>query len=170
MKRQEKQELISLMHDAFKASQLVVVTRNNGMTVAELEALRKQVRENESRYRVTKNRLTRLALKDTQCEDLAEWLVGATGVAYSDGPVGAAKAVVNFAKTNEKLEIVGGMLNGVKMTAAELKALATLPSLDELRAKILGVLQAPATKLACVVQAPAGQVARVVGAYSNKAA
>lgn len=170
MKRQEKQELISLMHDAFKASQLVVVTRNNGMTVSELEALRKQVRENESRYRVTKNRLTRLALKDTQCEDLAEWLVGATGVAYSDSPVGAAKAVVNFAKTNEKLEIVGGMLNGVKMTAAELKALATLPSLDELRAKILGVLQAPATKLACVVQAPAGQVARVVGAYSNKAA
>lgn len=171
MKRSEKQELISLMHDAFKTSELVVVTLNKGLTVADSSTLRNIVRKNGASYRVTKNRLARLALKDTQCEDLTDLMVGPTGLAYSKDPVAAAKAVANFAKDNEeKFEIIGASMNGKKLTIAEIKALASLPSLDELRAKILGALNAPATKIACVVQAPAGQVARVIGAYSKKAA
>lgn len=170
VKRQEKQELISSMNDIFKDAELVVVTLNKGMTVGDTESLRKLIRENKAGYRVTKNRLTRLALKDTPCEGIADLMVGPTGLAYSKDPVAAAKAVSTFAKGRENFEIVGAVMGGKKMTPAEVNALATLPSLDQLRAKILGLLNAPATKIAGVLQAPAGQVARVIGAYSNKAA
>ncbi len=171
MKREEKQKLIELMNNAFNVSKLVVVTLNKGLTVADFSELRKIIRSNGASYRVTKNRLTRLALKDTQCEGLIDLMVGPTGIAYSKDPVAAAKAVVEFAKkAEEKFEIVGASLDGKNLTIADIKALASLPSMDELRAKILGVLIAPATKLACVVQVPAGQIARVVGAYSNKVA
>jgi large subunit ribosomal protein L10 len=168
VKRTEKQELISTMNDVFKTSELVVVTLNKGMTVAETTELRNKVREKGAGYRVTKNRLTRLALAGTPCEALLDMMSGPTGIAYANDPAGTAKALMDFAKDNEKFEVLGAVMDGKKLTIDELKMLASLPSLDELRAKILGVITAPATKIACVVQAPAGQIARVVNAYSSK--
>ena len=168
VKRTEKQELISAMNDVFKTSELVVVTLNKGMTVAETTELRNKVREKGAGYRVTKNRLTRLALAGTPCEALLDLMSGPTGIAYANDPAGTAKALMDFAKDNEKFEVLGAVMDGKQLSVDELKMLASLPSLDELRAKILGVIAAPATKIACVVQAPAGQIARVVNAYSSK--
>lgn len=145
---------------------MVVVTHYSGLTVSEMGDLRDRMRETGAKFRVTKNRLTRLALKDTKFEALSDMFIGPTAIAYSDDPVAAAKASVEFAKENDKLIVLGGALGEEMLDASGVKALASLPSLDELRGKLVGLLVSPATKVAQVLQAPGGQVARVIGAYS----
>ena len=168
MNRTEKQELVAELHKVFAGTNLVVVTQQSGLTVGEVSTLRRQMREAGAGYKVTKNRLTRLALKGTQFEALQPLFTGPTAVAFSEDPVAAAKVCVEFIKTNEKLTIVGGALAGEGLDTGRITELAKLPSLDELRGKLIGLLQAPATKLAGVTQAPAGQLARVFSAYAAK--
>jgi len=147
---------------------MVVVTHYSGLTVKEMGDLRGRMREAGALFKVTKNRLTRLALKDTKFEPLSDMFTGPTAIAYSEDPVAAAKVAVDFAKENEKLIVLGGALDAETLDADGVKAVASLPSLDELRAKIVGMLNTPASRIAQVLQAPGGQVARVVGAYASQ--
>lgn len=165
MDRAEKQEFIDEAHQAFQAAEVVVVTHYQGLSVKESEALRGKVRDAGARFRVSKNRLTRLALRNTAFEGISDLMSGPTGIAWSEDPVSAAKAVVDYAKENDKLVILGGALGEKLLDEAAVKELAKMPSLDELRAKLVGLLQTPATQVAGVLQAPAGQLARVCGAY-----
>ncbi len=170
MERAQKESLVSSLRQTFDDTTLVVVTHQTGLNVAEATDLRRQMRKAGATFRVTKNRLARLALKDSKLSDLAdlaELFTGPTAIATSTDPVAAAKVAVDFAKDNEKLIVVGGALNAESLDAGAVKALAALPSLDELRAKIVGMLQTPAQRLVMLLQAPAGQVARVVRAYSD---
>jgi len=170
MDRNEKTEVVSALHASLKEMGVVVVTRNLGMSVAQSTQLRQKMRETGATYKVTKNRLAKIAIVDTDYAGLDELLVGPVGLATSADPVAAAKVVVEFAKTNDKLEIVGGAMGATLLDANGVKALASMPSLDELRAKLVGLVQAPATKLAIVTQAPAAQLARVLNAYATKEA
>jgi large subunit ribosomal protein L10 len=170
MDRAQKAELVAELNATFKEVSVVVVTRNLGLTVAQSTVLRNKMREAGAEYRVAKNKLANIAAQGTQYASLSNLLNGPTALASSKDPVAAAKVVVDFAKTNDKLEILGGAMGDTLLTVDGVKALATLPSLDQLRAKIVGLIQAPATKLVQIVQAPAGQLARVVGAYAAKAA
>jgi large subunit ribosomal protein L10 len=162
--------LVAELRDIFGKAALVVVTQSSGMTVAEATDLRKKVRAAGARFKVTKNRLARLALKDTRFSGLADRFKGPTAIAYSTDPVAAAKVVAAYAKDNQKLQIVAGCLAGSVLDRAGVDALAKLPSLDELRGRLIALLQTPATRLAVVAQAPAAQLARVFGAYGKKAA
>ena len=168
MDRAQKKELVAELHQTFEGAGLVVVTHQSGMTVGESSDLRGQMRAAGAGFKVTKNRLTRLALEGTKYQALESLFTGPTAIAFSEDPVAAAKVCVEFANKNEKLTIVGGALGDKVLDVDDVKALARLPSLDELRGKIIGVLLAPATKVAGVVQAPAGQLARVLGAYAAK--
>ena len=165
MDRSKKEKLVAELHETFSNASLIVVTRQSGLTVAEVSDLRQQMRDSDSGFKVTKNTLARLALKGTQFEYLSDCFSGPTAVAYSSDPVAAAKVAAKFSKENEKLEIVAGGLDQQFLDVQGVKALASLPSLDELRGKIVGLLQAPAGKTVGVLQAPAGQLARVFGAY-----
>jgi len=166
--RSEKKELVASLHQLFMNTGLVVVTRQSGMTVAEVTDLRRRMQQAGAGFKVTKNRLARLALEGTRYEGLAPFFTGPTAIAHSVDPVAAAKVTVTFANSNEKLTIVGGAMGGQLLDSDGVKALATLPSLDELRGKIVGVLQAPAAKVVGVLQAPAAQLARVFSAYASK--
>ena len=168
MDRAEKSELVSTMNEVFKETEVVVVAHYAGLTVAELTALRARMREAGASVKVAKNRLVKLALKGTDAETIADLFTGPTLVAYSSDPVAAPKVAVDFAKTNDKLVILGGAMGKTNLDPNGVKALAALPSLDELRGKLVGLIQAPATKIAPVVAAPAGQLARVFGAYAKK--
>ena len=168
MNRSEKAEAIVELNRTFKNANLVVITRQSGLTVQEVTDLRRKIRAAGASYKVAKNRLTLRALEGTPFKALGPMFTGPTAIAYSKDPVAAAKVVSIFAKENEKLSIVGGALGENTLDVAGVQALATLPSLDALRATIIGLLQAPATKVAGVLQAPAGQVARVLGAYGAK--
>ncbi|NIA69004.1 50S ribosomal protein L10 [Pelagibius litoralis] len=168
MDRSQKEELVASLHSTFSETTLVVVTQQSGMTVAEASSLRRQMLEAGASYKVTKNRLTRLALEGTQFEALKDMFTGPTAIAVSEDPVAAAKVCVEFAKKNDKLTIIGGAMGATMLDPNGIKALATLPSLDALRGKLIGVLQAPATKVAGVVQAPAAQLARVFSAYGSQ--
>lgn len=168
MNRSEKAEAIAELNRIFKDASLMVVTRQTGLTVQEVTDLRRKVRAAGASYKVAKNRLTLRALEGTPFKALGPLFRGPTAIAYSKDPVAAAKAVSAFAKDNEKLSIVGGALGENTLDVAGVQALATLPSLDALRARIIGLLQAPATKVAGVLQAPAGQVARVFSAYGAR--
>lgn len=168
MNREEKSELVATLNGTFKQAELVVVTHNQGLTVAETTDLRRKTRNAGAGFRVTKNRLTRLALVGTKFQGLDKLFTGPTAIAYSKDPVAAAKVVVDFAKANEKLVILGAALGDKVLDAEGVKALAALPSLDQLRAKLLGMLQTPATRIASVLQAPGGQVARVIAAHAKK--
>lgn len=168
MNRTEKQAAIDDLNKAFQAAGAIVVAHYSGLTVAEMGELRKQMRANGARFRVAKNTLAQRALEGTAYVGLKPMFKGPTGIAISDDPVGAAKAVVDYAKKNEKLVVIGGAMGKTALTADGVKQVATLPSLDQLRGKIIGLLQAPASKLAAVVQAPAGKLARVVKAYADK--
>lgn len=165
MDRSQKAEAVAQLHDVFKEVGVVVVTRNLGLTVDQSTELRNKMREAGASYKVAKNRLAKLALKDTDYVGIEEFLSGPTALAWSSDPVAAAKAAVDFAKSNDKLEIVGGSMGSQVLDEAGIKALASMPSLDELRAKIVGLVNAPATKVAQVVNAPAAKLARVFGAY-----
>src|SRR5690606_33408570 len=161
---------VAQLNAVFNEVGVVVVTRNLGLSVAQSTDLRAKMREAGASYKVAKNRLAKLALKDTQYEGLEEFLTGPTALAWSIDPVAAAKATVDFAKTNDKLEIVGGAMGGTVLDANGIKALASMPSLDELRGKIVGLINAPATKVAQLVNAPAAKLAGVFGAYGAKEA
>jgi large subunit ribosomal protein L10 len=166
--RAQKEQLVAAMNQAFQEVDLVVVTHQTGLTVAEATDLRRKVRAAGASFKVTKNRLTRLALEGTKFQALQSMLTGPTAMAYSLDPVAAAKVCVEFANKNDKLTIIGGALGEQVFDADGIKALAKLPSLDELRGKLVGLLQAPATKLAGVTQAPAAQLARVFSAYGSQ--
>jgi len=165
MDRSQKTEAVAELNRTFSEVGVVVVTRNLGLTVAQATELRNKAREAGATYKVAKNRLAKIALDGTDYASLADLLVGPTALATSEDPVAAAKVVVDFAKTTDKLEVVGGAMGSTVLDADGVKALASLPSLDELRAKIVGLVQAPATKVATIAQAPAAQLARVFGAY-----
>lgn len=168
MNREQKQELVSELHQLFGEVSTVVVAHYSGLTVAEMENLRKQMRAAGASFRVTKNRLTRLALDGTKFDSVGDLLTGPTGIAVSADPVAAAKAMVDFAKTNPKLVILGGNMNGSALNSDGVKALATMPSLDELRAKLVGMIQTPGTRIATVLSQPAAGLARVLNAYATK--
>ena len=168
MDRAQKSEFVAALSRTFSEISVVVVTRNLGLTVAQSTALRTKMREAGASFKVSKNRLVRIAIEGTPYNGISSMLTGPTGLATSADPVAAAKVVVEFAKTNDKLEIVGGSMGDVVLDVNGVKALAELPSLDELRAKIVGLIQAPATKVVQIIQAPAGQLARVFGAYAAK--
>ncbi|MBT3307148.1 MAG: 50S ribosomal protein L10 [Alphaproteobacteria bacterium] len=166
MDRAEKEDVVTSLHKTFEDSSIVVVTHYSGMTVAELSDLRMQMRDAGASFKVTKNRLTLRALEGTKYQPLDKLFTGPTAIAYSDDPVAAAKVAVNFAKDNDKLIVLGGALGDEELDIASIKSLASLPSMDELRAKIVGMINTPATRIAGVLQAPAGQIARVIGAHS----
>jgi large subunit ribosomal protein L10 len=170
MDRTQKSEVVTTLNATFADLGVVVVTRNLGMTVAQSTDLRQKMRDAGASYKVTKNRLAKIAIEGTQYEQIGSLLTGPVGLATSADPVAAAKVAIDFAKTNDKLEIVGGAMGELLLDANGVKALASMPSLDELRAKIIGLIQAPATKLATVIQTPASQLARVFNAYAEKEA
>ena len=170
MDRSQKADAVAQLSEVFNQAGVVVVTRNLGLTVDQSTELRMKMREAGASYKVAKNRLAKLALKDTDYEGIEEYLTGPTALGYSEDPVAAAKAVVEFAKTTDKIEIVGGSMGAQKLDEAGVKALASMPSLDELRGTIVGLVNAPATKIARVVNAPASKLARVFGAYGAKEA
>lgn len=168
MNKQEKEAQVAKLNADFNSATSLIVTHYTGLNVDEITALRNSLREKGAVFKVTKNSLAKLALKGTKYEDLTEFFTGPTAIAFSEDPVSAAKGVVDFANDNEKLVILGGALDDKVMDIASIKALAKLPSLDELRAKLISMIQTPATRIAGVVQAPAGQLARVFGAYGKK--
>ncbi len=168
MDRTEKHAFVAELAAVFAETSMVVVTQNKGLTVAEVTKLRRQMREAGATYKVAKNRLATLALDGTRFDGIAPLLKGPTALAWSRDPVAVAKAAIEFAKTNDKFVVLGGALGTQMLDASGVKALSELPSLDALRAKILGLLNAPATKIAGVLQAPGGQLARVMAAYAKK--
>ncbi len=168
MEKAAKRELVSTMNEVFQEANVVVVAHYAGLTVAELTALRGKARQQGISVKVAKNRLVKLALQGTDSAHIADLFTGPTLVAYSADPVAAPKVTSDFAKTNDKLVILGGAMGSTNLNPEGVKALATLPSLDELRGKLIGLIQAPAQKIASVVNAPAGQLARVFGAYAKK--
>jgi large subunit ribosomal protein L10 len=170
MDRAQKAELVAELNRTFNEVGVVVVTRNLGLTVAQSTVLRGKMRDAGATYKVSKNKLAKIALDGTDYLSLGDLLTGPVGLATSNDPVAAAKVAIEFAKTNDKFEIVGGAMGTTVLDADGIKALAQLPSLDELRAKIVGLIVAPATKLATITQAPAAQLARVLSAYAEKEA
>jgi large subunit ribosomal protein L10 len=168
MDRSQKADAVAQLNAVFNEVAVVVVTRNRGLSVEKTSELRGKMREVGASYKVAKNRLAKLALKDTDYTGIEDMLSGPVGLAWSTDPVAAAKAAVEFAKTNDKLEIVGGSMGPQVLDEAGVKALASMPSLDELRGKIVGLVNAPATKVVQLVNAPAAKLARVFGAYAAK--
>ena len=170
MDRAQKSAAVAELNSTFSEVGVVVVTRNLGMTVAQSTDLRNRMRDAGAVYKVSKNKLARIALDGTDYGSIGDMLTGPVGLATSTDPVAAAKVAVDFAKTTDKFEIVGGAMGATALDLAGVQALATLPSLDELRAKIIGLVVAPATKLATITQAPAAQIARVLSASAEKEA
>jgi len=166
--RAEKKAAVATLGEVFKATEVVVVAHYSGLTVAQMQLLRRQMRQAGASVKVAKNRLAKIALEGSNVASIASLLKGPTVIAYSGDPVAAPKVAVDFAKANEKFVILGGAMGKTTLDLNGVKALAALPSLDELRAKIVGLIQAPATKIAQVVVAPASKVARVVHAYASK--
>ena len=169
MDRSEKEQLVSTLRDGLLESSLVVVSHQTGLTVAQVSDLRRQMREAGAQFKVAKNTLARLAVAGTENEGITSFLSGPTTLAYSKDPVAAAKISVKFANDNDKFNVVGGILNGKLLGPMDIETLSKLPSIDELRAKIIGIISTPATRIAGVMQAPAGQLARVFSAYGKTA-
>ena len=168
MDRSHKEALVTSLHDQLSDTVCVVITHQTGMTVAEVTELRRQMRAAGASFKVTKNRLARRALAGTKFERLSPMFTGPTAIAFSRDPVAAAKVAVEFANRNEKLRIVGGGLNDQQLDVQGVKSLATMPSLDQLRARLIGMLQTPATRIASILQAPGGQIARVLSAHAKQ--
>ena len=167
MERAAKRELVSSLHDVFKDTGVVVVAHYAGLTVAQMTEYRRQIKEVGGSVKVAKNRLAKLALKDTDVAGIEDLFKGPTCIAYSDDPIAAPKVAVKFAKENDNLVILGGSMGTDVLDVPGVEALAALPSLDELRAKLIGLLNAPATKIARTVKEPGGQLARVIQAKAS---
>jgi large subunit ribosomal protein L10 len=167
VERAAKSELVSTLNDVFANTNVVVVAHYAGLTVADMQNLRAQMKQAGATVKVAKNRLAKIALEGTDVASISGLLKGPTLIAYSSDPVAAPKVAVNFAKANEKLVILGGAMGATTLNVDGVKALAVLPSLDELRAKLVGLIQAPATKIAQVVNAPATKLVRVFGEYAK---
>ncbi len=168
MDRAQKAEFITSLRDSLAGAGAVVVAHYAGLTVAEMESLLVQMKQAGGQVKVAKNRLAKLALEQTGLADMSGLFTGPTVIAYSDDPVTAPKIAVKFAKDNDKFTVLGGAMGATALDADGVRALALVPSLDELRARIAGMLTQPATKVAFVLQAPGSQIARVVGAYADK--
>ena len=168
MDRAAKRELVTHLHGVLKDTGVVVVAHNTGMVAAQSADFRKQVKTAGGSVKVTKNKLAKLAVKDTDAEGISNLLTGPTILAFSKDPIAAAKAAVTFAKANDKLVILGGVMGKTVLDAKGVKALAELPSLDELRAKLIGLLNAPATKIARTVKEPGAKLARVIQAKASQ--
>ena len=168
MDRAAKRELVSTLNDVFANTNVVVVAHYAGLKVADMQKLRMQMKQAGATVKVAKNRLAKIALEGTDVASISGLLRGPTLIAYSRDPVAAPKVAVDFAKGNDKLVILGGAMGATALNPDGVRALATLPSHDEMRAKLVGLIQAPATKVAQVVNAPAAQLARVFGAYARK--
>jgi large subunit ribosomal protein L10 len=166
--RTEKREFVSSLAAVFAETSMVVVSQNKGLTVAEVTDLRRKMRAAGAQFKVAKNRLAILALDGTKFDSIAPMLKGPTTLAWARDPVAVAKVAVEFAKTNEKFVVLGGALGAQTLNAAGIKALSDLPSLDTLRAGLVGMISTPATRIAGVLAAPAGQLARVFAAYARK--
>ena len=167
MKRSEKKEFVQKLTEEIKSSSSVIVTHYSGLSVNESEQLRTEMRDNGAKFKVTKNRLTKLALEQTQFKNLADLFTGPTAIAYSEDPVASAKVAVSFEKKLDKFKIIGGGYDGEKIDLEKINFLATLPSIDELRGKIIGLISAPAQKIALIVKEPASQMARLVSSKSE---
>ncbi len=167
MKRSEKKDFVSKLKDEFSNSSSIIVTEYSGLTVNESESLRKEMRNNGATFKVTKNRLTKLAIADTPFKDLSDLFKGPTAVAYSTDPVAPAKVAVNFEKKFENFKIIGGGYNGEKIDKERINFLAKLPSLDELRGKLIGLISAPAQKIASITSEPGAQIARLLSSKSS---
>ena len=170
MDRSQKADLVTELKQVFTETSVVVVTRNLGLTVAQSTDLRLKMRDAGAQFKVAKNRLALIALEGSKYSPIGDLLTGPTALATSIDPVAAAKVAVDFAKTNDRFEIVGGAMGDTILDVNGIRALAALPSLDQLRATIIGLVQAPATKIARTVSEPGAQLARVFGAYAAKAA
>ena len=170
MERAEKAEFVTQMNDTLAGAGSIVVAHYTGLSVAEMTDLRGKVREAGGTVKVAKNRLVKLALKGTEAEHMSGYFEGQTVLLYSDDPIVAPKAASDFAKDNEKLKILGGAMGATPLDASGVDQLAKLPSLDELRGKLVGMIQTPAQRIAMLTTAPHGAVARVIGAYSRKEA
>jgi large subunit ribosomal protein L10 len=170
MDRSQKADLVAELKSVFTETSVVVVTRNLGLTVAQSTDLRLKMRDAGAQFKVAKNKLAVIALEGTRYGPISNLLTGPTALATSIDPVAAAKVAVEFAKTNDKLEIVGGAMGDTLLDMDGIKALASLPSLDQLRGTLIGLVQAPATKIARIAIEPAAQLARVFAAYADKAA
>ena len=170
MERTEKREVVTALHDVFAKTGVVVVAHYAGLTVAQMTKLRSEMRSAGGRVKVAKNRLVKLALEGTDAKGIADLLKGPTCLAYSADPVAAPKIAVKFAKANEKFVILGGAMGATVLDAKGVSSLADLPSLDELRGKLIGLIQAPASKIARTLSEPGAQLARVFGAYGKSQA
>ncbi len=170
MLRAEKAELVEDLSTVFRSSGVVVLTHYKGLTVAEMGDLRGQMRQAGASLRVTKNRLAKRALEGTEFETIADLFKGPTAIAVSADPTAAPKVAVAYARRNDKLQIIGGGLGGALLDPAAVRSLAELPSLDELRARLLSVINTPASRLVGLMQAPGGQLARVLKAWADKEA
>ncbi|MCH9764856.1 MAG: 50S ribosomal protein L10 [Alphaproteobacteria bacterium] len=167
MERAAKRELVASLHDVFKDTGVVVVAHYAGLTVAQMTEYRRQIKAAGGSVKVAKNRLAKLALKDTDSAGIADLFKGPTCIAYSEDPIAAAKVAVKFAKENDNLVILGGTMGTNVLDVPSVEALAALPSLDELRAKLISLLNAPATKIARTIKEPGGQLARVIHAKAS---
>lgn len=168
MDRTEKREFVASLATVFADTSFVLVAQNKGLTVADVSELRRRMRAAGATYKVAKNRLATLALEGTRFDGVKPLLKGPTALAWSTDPVAVAKTAVEFAKTNDKFVVLGGALGTQTLNAEGVKALAELPSLETLRAQLVGLIQTPATRIAGILQAPGGQVARVLSAYAKK--
>lgn len=168
MTRIQKKANIEATNAKLGNAQIALIVHNNGLTVAQMSSLRRNLRAVGAEFKVSKNRLTKLAAKGTLLEPVVDLLKGPSVIATSADPVSVAKGLVDFAKTNDRLVIIGGAFGTQRLDAKAIEVLSKLPSLNELRAKIVGIIQAPATKIAGVLQAPAGQIARVISANASK--
>jgi len=166
--RSEKKTFVSELEKIYEDSNSVIITHYHGLTVSQITNLRKALRENGASFKIVKNTLSKIAATNVKLTHDPEAFSGPTAIAYSKDPVAAAKGVVEFAKTNDNLKVIGGIVNDKILNVVEVQQLAKLPSLDQLRGKIVGILQAPAANLARIIQAPAGSLARVIQAYSEK--
>ncbi|MTI15701.1 50S ribosomal protein L10 [Rhodobacteraceae bacterium RKSG542] len=168
MERADKQQFVTSFNEVLGSAGVAVVAHYAGLSVAQMTQLRADAREAGSTVKVAKNRLVKLALQGTDLEHISDLFQGPTVIVYSDDPVAAPKVAANFAKANDKFVILGGALGTTNLDVAGVNSLATMPSLDELRGKLIGMLQTPATRIAMVTSAPAGQLARVFNAYAEK--
>ncbi len=168
MKRSDKNSFVQNLKDELKNSNSVIVSHYSGLSVLETDNLRKEMRSNGAKFKVTKNRLTKIALEETPYASIADLFSGPTAIAYSDDPVAPAKVSVEFEKKFENFKIIGGSYEGEKIDLEKINFLASLPSLDSIRGKLLGLLNAPAQKIASILQVPGGQLAQVMSSRSKE--